>query len=64
MITITKLTAKGDERLELSEEEAEQLCSLEQGRYFIVDAETQKVLNEIRLVEGQELMLIPRVAGG
>ena len=58
------LNKKGHETVELTEEEAEELLSAEQGRYFILDAESHKPIREIKLEDGQELMLIPISTGG
>ena len=64
MIKITMLNKTGHETLELTEQEAEDLLHAEFGRYFIVDEETKKPLREIKLEDGQELMLIPISTGG
>jgi len=63
-VKIVYLNRKGHETVELSPKEAEQLIKAEQGRYFVVDAETRQVLREIKLEDGQELMLVPIVRGG
>jgi len=69
MVTIQVLGRKGHEEFkDLTVEEAEQLINeIEEAggqRYFIADKKTQKVLKELVLQEDQEIVLIPRVAGG
>lgn len=64
MIKIRKLTDKGDEAQEVTVEEAEEMIEAEAGNYFVVDADSKKVLKELKLEDGQSLMLIPRACGG
>jgi len=63
-VKIHILGKKGHETVELPPKEAEELIEAEEGRYFVVDAETKQILREIKLEEGQELMMIPIVRGG
>lgn len=64
MITIRKLTDKGDEAKEVTVKQAEDMIEAAEGLYFVVDANTNKVLKELKLEDGQSLMLIPRAYGG
>jgi len=69
MVTIQVLGRKGHEEFkDLTVEEAKQLINeVEEAsgeRYFIADKKTQKILKELVLQEDQEIVLIPRVAGG
>ncbi len=63
-VKIRKQSRNGDDELNLSEEEAKRLVETEQGRYFIIDAETKKIVSPIQVQDGQELMFLPIVAGG
>lgn len=63
-VKIRYLNKKGDEPIELTIEEAEQLIEAEQGRYFVVDAESRKLLQEVEVKDGQSLVLLPIVKGG
>lgn len=63
-VKIHILGKNGHETIELSKEEAEHLIEAEEGRYFIIDSKTKQILREIKLEEGQELMMIPIVSGG
>jgi len=64
VVKISYLNKKGHETIELSPEEAERLVEAEQGRYFVVDAQTKRILREIKIEDGQELLFIPFVRGG
>ena len=64
MIRIRVLGAKGDETKELTVEEAEDMVEAELGTYYVVNAETKKIMREIKLEDGMSLMLLPAVRGG
>ena len=49
----------GHEPLELTPEEAERLIMISKGRYFVVDEETDQLLQELALEPGQRIALIP-----
>jgi len=40
------------------------MIDAEQGRYFIVDAQTRQLLREVKVEEGQELLMIPIATPG
>jgi len=64
LIRIRVLGAKGDETKELTVEEAEDMVEAELGTYYVVNAETKKIMREIKLEDGMSLMMIPAVQGG
>ena len=64
MIRVLVANRKGHSEVELSPEEAERLIEAELGRYYIVDAETRKVVSPVELRENQVLMMLPIVGGG
>ena len=64
VVKIKKLGPQGHETLEMTVDEAHDLQIAEQGRYFIVDAETNKIVTEVKLKDGQELYMVPKIAGG
>ena len=53
------LSELGHEPLELTPEEAERLIMISKGRYFVVDEETDQLLQELALEPGQRIALIP-----
>jgi len=63
-VKVKVLGPGGHEELELSPEEAEKLCYERGERYFVVDWESKRVLQEIKLEEGQAIALIPKIQGG
>ena len=63
-VQIRKPSKKGDETLTLTEQEAKDLSYANEGRYFIVNSKTNKVIRPIEVSDGQELMFIPIVTGG
>jgi len=64
VVKIRKITTKGDEQHLLSLEEAAKLIDAEKDRHFVVDVKTMKVLGELKVEDGQELMLVPYLHGG
>jgi hypothetical protein len=64
VVSVRYLNRKGDEHLNLSVEETEKLIEAESGKYYVVDEETQKILQEVKVEDGQKLVLMPIVAGG
>jgi len=62
MVKIKKLGPNGHEEINVSLEEAMNMVEAEKGRYLVV--QNGKVVNEIKLEEDQELMLVPIVKGG
>lgn len=58
------LSELGHEPFELTPEEAERLITVSRGRYFIVDEETNQLLQELKLEPGQRIALIPVAQGG
>lgn len=63
-VKIRYLNKKGDTPLELTPEEAQELVDAEEGKYFVVDAETRQILHEVEVKNGQNLVLMPVVRGG
>jgi len=63
-VKISYLNKRGHETVEMTVEEAENLIEAEQGRYYVVNMETKQVLREIKVEDGQKLMLVPFVQGG
>ena len=58
------LSELGHEPMELTPEEAERLITISQGRYFVVDEETNTLLQELKLEPGQRIALIPIAPDG
>ena len=63
-VKIRFLNRRGDEALHLSVEEAQNLVDAEQGRYFVVDTVTRKIMHEVKVADGQSLVLMPVIRGG
>lgn len=63
-VQVTILSEIGHEPMEVTPEEAERLITVSQGRYFVVDEETQELLQELKLESGQRIALIPIATGG
>lgn len=64
MVKIRKLSEKGHEEFDVSKEEAIEMFQAEQGRYFVVDSKTKKLVSEVSIEDGQELMMVPIIRGG
>ena len=64
VVSIRYLNRKGDEHLNLSVAEAESLLDAEEGKYYVVDEVTQKIISEVKVEDGQKLVLMPIVRGG
>lgn len=64
VVKIRKMYSGGDETQTLTQEEAQNLIETEKGRYFVVDAATKKILKEVKVEDGQELLLVPILSGG
>ena len=63
-VIIRKMGTKGDEKISLTLDEAQSMVDSEAERYFVVDEETTKIIQEIKLRDGQKVMLVPFVQGG
>jgi len=63
-VKVKKLGFEGHKTVFLSEEEAQEMINAEGERYFIRNDKTGKIVREIKVRKGQELTLIPIVAGG
>jgi hypothetical protein len=63
-VKIRYLNKKGDEIKEVPLEEALNMIDAEEGKYYIVDSETRKLIKPIEIADGQSLMLLPAVGGG
>ena len=69
MVTVSILNEKGHEQfVDLTPQEAEALIEetieAEGTRYFIIDRTSDKLLRELKLQEGQDIVLIPIARGG
>jgi len=64
MVKIRKLSEKGHEEFDVSKEEAIEMFQAEQGRYFVVDSKTKKLVSEVNIEDDQELMMVPIIRGG
>jgi len=64
MVKIRKLSEKGHEEFNVSKEEAIEMFQAEQGRYFVVDSKTKKLVSEVNIEDDQELMMVPIIRGG
>ncbi len=64
VVKIRKLGSEGHKTLKLSEEEAQEMLDADVGRYFIRNNQTGKIVREIKVRKGQDLTMIPIVAGG
>jgi len=63
-VKVTIISEIGHEPMEVKPEEAERLITISRGRYFVVDEETQELLQELKLEPGQRIALIPIAKGG
>lgn len=63
-LQVTILNEIGHESMEVTTEEAERLITVNMGRYFVVNEETQELLQELKLEPGQRIALIPIATGG
>jgi len=63
-VRVTILSERGHEPMEVTPEEAERLITVNRGRYFVVDEETNELLREFKLEPGQRIALIPIATGG
>ena len=63
-VKVKVLSEIGHEPMEVTPEEAERLIMVSQGRYFVVDEETQELLREFKIEPGQRIALIPIATGG
>lgn len=63
-IKVTTLDGTGHTSQELSKIEVEELLDTQGYKYYVVDAKTRKIMKEITLEDGQELYLMPMIAGG
>ena len=64
MIKVTIANRKGHEPLLLSQEDAERLIEVEQGRYYVVEPKTHRLIRMVDIGEHEELMLLPIPGGG
>jgi hypothetical protein len=64
MVKIRKLSEKGHEEFDVPKEEAIEMFQAEQGRYFVVDSKTKKLVSEVNIEDDQELMMVPIIRGG
>jgi hypothetical protein len=64
VVTIKKLGPAGHETFNLTLDEAQAMADTDQGRYFIIDEETTKIVQEVKLRDGQKVMFVPVVQGG
>ena len=64
MIEVKIANQKGHETQLLSEEDAERLIEAEQGKYYILDPETHRILRKVDVGEHEALMLLPIPGGG
>lgn len=53
-VKITILSELGHEPMEVTPEEAERLITMNRGRYFVVNEETNELLQEFKLEPGLE----------
>lgn len=65
-VHVRVLNELGHETFELTPEEAEELIMGKEGRFFVVDEETRKLIREVSvsLEPGQRIALIPIAKGG
>ena len=59
-----ELCGSGHETIELDEDEAKKLIRDKRGTVHIVDAETKKILTNVRLDEDQALYIMEKIQGG
>ena len=64
MIEVKIANRKGHEPQMLSEEEVERLIEVEQGKYYILDPQTHRILRKVDVGEHEALMLLPIPGGG
>ena len=60
VVKVKQLGPMGHAAVELSVEDAEKLIYGKGDRYFVVDEKTKKVIQEVKLEDGQEIALIPK----
>jgi hypothetical protein len=63
-VRIRKLGSSGHDSFNLTLDEAQAMVDADAGRYFVIDEETTKVLTEVKLKDGQKIMMVPMVQGG
>lgn len=64
VVKLRRMYSGGDEEKQLTIDEAQSMVQAEEGRYFVVDKETRKVIKPVEIVDGQELLMIPVLRGG
>ena len=63
-VKIKKIGREGHSEVDVSQEQAIEMCRAEEGRYFVIDSKTKQLVKEINIKDGQELMLVPIIRGG
>ena len=63
-VRIRKLGPSGHDTFNLTLDEAQAMVDAELGRCFVVDEETTRIMSEIKLKDGQKIMMVPIVQGG
>jgi len=64
VVRIRKLGLSGHDTFNLSLDEAQAMVDVDAGRYFVIDEETTKLVSEVKLKDGQKIMMVPIVQGG
>jgi hypothetical protein len=64
VVRIRKLGSSGHDTFNLTLDEAQAMVDAEEGRYFVIDQETTKLVSEVKLKDGQKIMMVPIVQGG
>jgi len=63
-VKIKKIGKDGHSEIDVTPEQAIEMCTAEEGRYFVIDSKTKQLVKEINIKDGQELMLVPIIRGG
>jgi hypothetical protein len=64
VVRIRKLGLSGHDTFNLTLDEAQAMVDVDAGRYFVIDEETTKLVSEVKLKDGQKIMMVPIVQGG
>jgi hypothetical protein len=64
VVRIRKLGSSGHDTFNLTLDEAQAMVDVDVGRYFVIDEETTKLVSEVKLKDGQKIMMVPIVQGG
>jgi hypothetical protein len=63
-VRIRRLGSSGHDTFYLTLDEAQAMIDVDVGRYFVIDEETTKLVSEVKLKDGQKIMMVPMVQGG